>query len=148
MTTQITVVPFNFGAALPNDPVEIQKTNIALIHQTTRDDDIYDKVYRAKLLTRIVKSGLEVLVDESTSDIVDRWEDSPNLPALKIARFTRKPFNMPGDETLVAVRISAVSDVLPVAPIEYPDYKTLIIMGGLRVPVTETPDEVKRLLGW
>lgn len=146
MSDEIVVVPFNFGANKPNDSVSVPKKSITVIYQTIRDDDLYDDVYRGKLLTRIVKLGLEILADEPIGDIVDRWAEARGP---QIARFTRLPTNMDGDDVLVAVNVSNVTDVRPVSPNTYADgYSTLIFMGGLKVAVTEDPGVVKARLGW
>ena len=140
----LAVTPYHFGAPEANEPVEIDSAGINFIFQTIRDDDIFDDEYRGIVLTRIVRSGLEIITDEPVSDVVARWESDG---ALTLVRFSRKPTDKPGDDPLVCVNSARVTDVRPVPAGVYDDgNKTIIMFGGVQVLVTQDTDTVRGAL--
>jgi|GEM_PF-5749045 len=141
---QITVTPYAFGHPEPNEPVTITTAGIIAMYQTVRDDDIFDDEYRGKLLTRILRSGLEIVTDEPVADVIGRWAADDSL---KLAWLSRAPTDKPGDDPVVAVNASRVTDVRAVPADRYAAaYRTLVFFGGVRVAVVEEPDEVRRRL--
>lgn len=143
--SEVTVTPYNFGADVPNDPVSIPAKAITMVYQTVRDDNIFDNLYRGTLLTRIIKPGLEVLTQEVLSNVLAQWAATPGL---NLVKFHRLATDYPGDDTTVCVKAEAVTDMIPVPQGVYEKgYNTLIVLGGIRIVVTEELAAVKAALG-
>ena len=142
---EVTVTPYNFGADVPNDPVNIPAKAIALVYQTVRDDNIFDNIYHGTLLTRIIKPGLEVLTQEALRDVLAQWAANSEL---NLVKFHRLATSYPGDDTTVCVKADAVTDVRRIPEGVYEKgYNTLIVLGGIRIVVTEELAAVKAALG-
>lgn len=134
MGRMIKIDPYTFGGRnLPSDEVEADDIN--LMYQTVRDADMNDQIYTPKLLVRVVRTGLELYSDTPVRDLISDWERNTNNV---IVQFTRLPTVYLGDDTTIALSKAAVTDVRTAPPGVYAEgYSTLVLLGGIRVVVTE-----------